>query len=95
LLDGGGERWPLVPNLPKGSPPLVKFVRFIGPQRGHIGIVLSLPAGKTPQLARAFDELGEYRAIPAQDGRALVLIDPNMPPVDERLALACAAGRSG
>jgi hypothetical protein len=92
VLDGGGEKWPLTPQMPKGAPTRFETVYTIGPDRGHIGILISRPHTFTERLAKEFDEIGEYRATPTREGRVLVLLDGEISKADRTVAFECVEG---
>jgi hypothetical protein len=95
ILDGGGEPWPLVPLRSKKDAQLVpEHVYAIGPDRGHIGALLSLRRADATELARVLNERGEYQAFMARGGRVVVLGDPGLSEPDRALAFACVGAQS-
>jgi hypothetical protein len=87
----GGEEWPLSPILPDDAPSDLQTVYAIGPERGHIGVIMSLQPAEGRRLAKELEEIAEYRAIPINGGRDVLIYDPGLRVPDKATIYDCTA----
>lgn len=91
IEERGGEEWPLSPIMPEDAPTELQTVYAIGPERGHIGVIMSLEPAEGRRLAGQLEEIAEYRAIPINGGRNVLIYDPGLRVPDKATIYDCTA----
>jgi hypothetical protein len=86
---GGGRPWGMAPTYPGGIHGRYEKAYALGPDGGHIGILLAEEPTFTHFVVQGFDTIHEYEALPAVDGHALILLDTVPTKGDRRLAFKC------
>jgi hypothetical protein len=92
IREGGKELRYAQPLVPKGNPLYAAAVYGIGPDDGHVGVILSLRPKVTAGLLKVLELRHEYRAVPTRDRRAIMLFDFKSKPADRALTIKCAEG---
>lgn len=90
IEERGGEEWPLSPIMPDDAPAELETVYAIGPDRGHIGVIMSLEPALGRRLAKELEEIAEYRAIPIKGGREVLIYDPGLSVPDKSTIYDCS-----
>jgi hypothetical protein len=90
IEERGGEEWALSPVLPDDAPSELETVYAIGPERGHIGVIMSLEPEVAERLSEQIEEFGEYRSVTVNEDTDVLIYDPGLGLADKMAIYDCA-----